>query len=144
MSSARRAKSRPDRGQTLVEFALIAPAFVLLMLGLLDFGRVVYADHTFSQAAREGLRVAIVEPAESSSKYAAIRAAAVNAAPGTGLAAANVTGSGCGDCFYPDGNVSGGRVVVTVARNVELLTPIIGQLLGGSMPVEARSMGFLP
>ena len=131
-------------GQSMAELALILPAFVLLVLGLLDFGRVVYAQHTFSQAAREAARVGVVEPSESASKYGAIRTAAVKSAPGTGLTSANVTGLGCSDCFYPDGSASGGRVVVVVSRNIDLLTPIIAQLLGGSFNVEGRSMAFIP
>ena len=137
-------KRRRGRGQTLAEFALILPVFVLLILGLLDFGRVVYADHTLAQAAREAARVGVVEPAATAGKYLAIRAAAVSAAAGTGLVGSNVSGSGCADCFYPDGTDSGGRVVVVISRQVELLTPIVAQLLGGSFTVDARSIAFIP
>ena len=48
-------------GQTLVEFALVLPVFVMLMFGLLDVGRYVYMNSVLSQAAREGARVAAVE-----------------------------------------------------------------------------------
>lgn len=135
---------RSARGQSLAELALILPAFLVLMLGLLDFGRVVYAEHTFNQAAREAARVGVVEPADTAAKHAVIRGAAVNAAPGTGLTAASVRGFGCADCFYPEGTASGGRVVVVIAQRVDLLTPIIGQLLGGSFTVEAQSVAFIP
>lgn len=49
------------RGQTLVEFALILPIFLLMLFGLVDVGRIVYANSTLSQAAREGARLASVE-----------------------------------------------------------------------------------
>lgn len=133
-----------QRGQTLVEMALLMPVFLLLMLGLLDFGRVLYAQHTFNQAAREAARVALADADETDAKYAAIRAAAVSSAPGTGLQAANVTGLGCADCFYPDEAGSGGRVFVQISQQVSLLTPLVGQLFGGSITVEARSMAFIP
>jgi hypothetical protein len=54
----RRAQSR---GQSLVEFALVIPVFVLVVLGLIDAARLVYLNSTVSQAAREGARVGSVE-----------------------------------------------------------------------------------
>ena len=48
-------------GQSLVEFALVLPVFLLLLFGLIDMGRYVYLNSTLSQAAREGARVAAVE-----------------------------------------------------------------------------------
>jgi Flp pilus assembly protein TadG len=49
------------RGQALVEFALIVPVFILLLVGLFDLGRGVFAFNTISNAAREAARVAIVD-----------------------------------------------------------------------------------
>jgi len=51
---------RHGRGQALVEFALVFPLLVFLLLGLVDLGRAVYAFSTVSNAAREGARVAAV------------------------------------------------------------------------------------
>jgi len=48
-------------GQTLVEFALVLPVFILLLFGLLDVGRYVYMNSALSQAAREGARLAAAE-----------------------------------------------------------------------------------
>jgi Flp pilus assembly protein TadG len=52
---------RHQRGQALVEFALILPVFLLVLFGLIDAGRFVYMNSVLSQAAREGARVAAVE-----------------------------------------------------------------------------------
>jgi Flp pilus assembly protein TadG len=49
------------RGQTLVEFALIAPIFFLILFGIIDIGRYVYVTTAFNQAAREGARFGSVE-----------------------------------------------------------------------------------
>ncbi|MEO7117701.1 MAG: TadE family protein [Candidatus Limnocylindrales bacterium] len=54
-----RAQGR-DRGQALVEFALVLPILATLLFGLLDVGRVVWAQDSISNAAREGARFAIV------------------------------------------------------------------------------------
>jgi Flp pilus assembly protein TadG len=49
-----------SRGQTLVEFALIAPVIFILLFGIIDFG--MYLDHriTLQHAIREGARYAAV------------------------------------------------------------------------------------
>jgi hypothetical protein len=49
------------RGQGLVEFALVLPVFLLILLGLFDGARYVYMNSVVSQAAREGARLATVE-----------------------------------------------------------------------------------
>jgi TadE-like protein len=50
-----------ERGQGLVEFAIILPVFMLVVFGLFDVGRLVYTNSALSQAAREGARVAAAE-----------------------------------------------------------------------------------
>jgi len=49
-----------ERGSTLVEFALVFMLLMTMMLGILDFGRVLYAYHFVSNAARTAARWAIV------------------------------------------------------------------------------------
>lgn len=56
----RNAASGP-RGQSLVEFAVILPVFVLVLVGIFDLGRAVYATSTLNNAAREAGRLAIVD-----------------------------------------------------------------------------------
>jgi TadE-like protein len=43
----------------MVEFALVAPLLLLLLFGIVDFGRVIYVYITLNQAVNEGVRVAI-------------------------------------------------------------------------------------
>jgi Flp pilus assembly protein TadG len=47
--------SRP-RGQSTLEFALILPLLMLLVLGIVDFSRVFIAANTLTQASKEGAR----------------------------------------------------------------------------------------
>jgi Flp pilus assembly protein TadG len=54
-------RGQRSRGQSLVEFALVIPIFLLLLFGLIDGGRLVYQHSVLSQAAREGARLASVE-----------------------------------------------------------------------------------
>src|SRR3990170_6618281 len=53
-------RQRAARGQALVEFALIIPVFILLMVSIFDLGHVVWANNALSNSAREGARFAIV------------------------------------------------------------------------------------
>ena len=53
---------RITAGQSLVEFALIFPLFLLLIMGLFDIGRAIFYFSTLNTAVREGTRFAIVQP----------------------------------------------------------------------------------
>ena len=59
---------RPARGtgQALVEFALVLPIFLLIVFGVFELGRAVFAYNTVANAAREGARVAAVNQIVSS------------------------------------------------------------------------------
>ena len=56
----RNGSSRRTRGQALVEFAIVIPLFLLMLVALFDLGRAVFAYNTLTNAAREGARLAIV------------------------------------------------------------------------------------
>ena len=57
----RRFRNRP--GQGLVEFALIAPMLLVLMMGLVHFARAWNIRHVVTDAAREGARNLAVDNA---------------------------------------------------------------------------------
>lgn len=50
---------RSQTSQSMVEFAIIAPLLLVLLFGIVDFGRVIYTYITINQAVNEGARVAI-------------------------------------------------------------------------------------
>ena len=49
-----------ERGQAIVEFALVLPLFILMLIGIFAFGRIVWARNSLENAAREAARYAIV------------------------------------------------------------------------------------
>ncbi|MGL4512879.1 MAG: TadE/TadG family type IV pilus assembly protein [Lacipirellulaceae bacterium] len=56
----------PDRtrcGASAVEFAIVAPVFFLVVLGIIEFGRMVMVQQVITNAAREGARVAVLDSA---------------------------------------------------------------------------------
>ncbi|HEX7119425.1 MAG TPA: TadE/TadG family type IV pilus assembly protein [Longimicrobiales bacterium] len=78
----RKAGRRRERGQALVEFALILPLLLLLVIGLVEFGRAWNAFQVITDAAREGARTAVVADASitEDSVYSVIRSALARAA----------------------------------------------------------------
>jgi hypothetical protein len=60
MNTPRRAGRSRERGQALLEFALILPIFVVAILGLIDVGRAIWANNAVANAAREAARYAAV------------------------------------------------------------------------------------
>lgn len=55
---ARQERPRPRRGQTIVEFALTLPLLLLLLFGVIEFGRIFQAWVTLQNAARAAARFA--------------------------------------------------------------------------------------
>ena len=125
-----RRRPSPDRGQAMVEFALVVPLFILMLVGLFDAGRAVYAFHTVNNAAREAARLAIVDQTVEH-----IQDEAVAAASGLGIETADVTvefvdedGDPC--TFVGTDDVYRCSAVVVVTYAYTASTPLIGNLLG--------------
>lgn len=58
--NARRVRRRTRRGATMVEFAIVAPVFFLILMASIEFSRVNVMRHTADHAAYEGARAAMV------------------------------------------------------------------------------------
>lgn len=61
---------KSERGAAAVEFALLAPVLIMLLLGIMEFGRAYNAQITLSNAAREGVRVMAINNSQSAAKVA--------------------------------------------------------------------------
>ncbi len=48
--------TRRDRGAAMVEAAIILPILLMLIFGIIEFGRAYNAKNTLNQASREGVR----------------------------------------------------------------------------------------
>jgi Flp pilus assembly protein TadG len=49
------------RGAAVVEFAVVAPVFFLLVFGMIEFGRMVMVQQIITNASREGARMAVLD-----------------------------------------------------------------------------------
>ena len=65
MRAARSAQH--ERGSTLAEFAVVLTASMILIVGIIDFGRALYTYHLVSNAARIATRYASVRGTSCSS-----------------------------------------------------------------------------
>jgi Flp pilus assembly protein TadG len=56
--------AKEEHGQNLVEFALVITVVLMMIFGIIDFGRALYTYHFVAHAAREGSRYAMVRGAD--------------------------------------------------------------------------------
>lgn len=71
-SVTRNKLSKRKRGAAAVEFAVVAPLFLLLLAGIIEFGQVFRIEHTLSTASRRGARTAMLAGAETSAVAAKV------------------------------------------------------------------------
>jgi Flp pilus assembly protein TadG len=130
MNGARRRVWACERGAELVEFALVFPTLLLVMLGIVDFGFLFQRYEVVTNAAREGARVAILPG------YAN---ADVSARVDQYLSAAGLTGTRTVTVGTPTPVTVGSQCItirpVTVAyqHNFLFLGPILGLMGGGTL-----------
>jgi Flp pilus assembly protein TadG len=55
-----RLRPKKEEGASLVEFAILAPLFVALLFGLVEFGLAMYSKGILTNASREGARYGVV------------------------------------------------------------------------------------
>lgn len=143
-------RRRRGRGQALVEFAIVMPIIVVVVLGLVDLGRAVYSYNTLAQSARQAARTAIVNQ-----NLTNVQNQAIASAPTLGLTAANV--DVCfktalttqADCSSPSTDncpqsvrTLGCLALVRTHMSYVPMTPVIG-LIWSSIPLSSTSVGTI-
>jgi Flp pilus assembly protein TadG len=129
-------RRRRSRGQSLVEFALSLPIFLLVIFGLIDLGRAVFVSNSLAEAARDGARYGSVQArAWSEDRRDLVEDWILDRLTGVPAPTADVqcttANAGLG-CTVED------ILTVTVQSDVEMITPIIGQFIG-PLSLEGRS-----
>jgi hypothetical protein len=128
----RRPPSDKRRGQALVEFALVIPIFLLLLVAIFDLGRAVFAYNTLTNAAREGARLAIVNQDEASIVQHAKNASAIVElnVPNVEVDFWQLNPDGTPDTSTPCDLVANGCLaVVSFEATYQPITPIIGNIV---------------
>ena len=122
-------------GQSLVEFALLLPVFLLIAVVVFDLGRAVYYYSTIYNAAREGTRYGIIKPND----VTGMKNTAVSYAYGIDLTPSDVTAG-----FGPDETAGGftfKTVQVDITYSFTPATPLLSSLLpGGQLTLRSRAV----
>ena len=157
MTPRRRGLRRADRGQGLVEFALVIPIIILLVVGFLEIGRAVFAYNTIANASRQAVRVAAVNqvpdvtdcdasrPVEDPfDPHWSLRGCAIAAGAALGLTAANVSVAYAAPASTtltctPTLHV-GCIATVTVTYDYTISTPFVSMLISNISMSQASDM----
>jgi len=115
-----RDRLRHERGATAVEFAMIVPILLVLVLGIAEFGHAFQVQGTLSAAAREGARVMALQNDQAAAR-AAVRSAAPTLDPAITNAQIVVTPAAC-----PTTTTGAATVRVTVEYPMPFLTDFFG------------------
>lgn len=125
-------KKSKELGAVAVEFALILPIFLALVLGIVEYGRAFSIQVSMAQGAREAARYTAIHYKEAGSTAAAIQLA-IDAAPIADLEAGDIEISTCG----PDLDA-----VVRIDADTAYLTglPTLMPFLPDIMTISARGV----
>jgi Flp pilus assembly protein TadG len=113
-------RARQERGQALVEFAVVLPVLLLIILGILYFGRYENYSNAMTQLAEEAARAASVDSGSTSGQALATSIQA-QAPPELQAGSSDVTGKAVVYIYYPTGstyNTVGGSIRVCVVSTV--------------------------
>lgn len=109
-----RGRDHKNRGAVAVEFAIVAPVLLTLVVGIVEFANAYNAQISVTQAAREAARTMAVKNNQTDAK-----AAAVAGAPGVNSAAFAYT-------FSPAACVPDTTEKVTITYSSSTLTGLFG------------------
>ncbi|MGY2084386.1 TadE/TadG family type IV pilus assembly protein [Blastococcus sp. SYSU DS0539] len=115
-------KVQSERGAAAVEFALIVPLLIVLVLGIVEFGRAFQVQATLAAAAREGARVLALQGDEAAVE-AAVQSASTSLNPGVTSDGITVSPVSC------DGAPAGTNATVTVTYPMPFLTGFFGDAI---------------
>jgi Flp pilus assembly protein TadG len=100
---------RNRQGAAVVEFAIVAPVFFLLVFGMIEYGRMVMVQQVITNASREGARVGVLDGSTTSSVTTAVNNYLTAAKVSTASTTTTVSPNPPSSAGY------GGAVTVTVA-----------------------------
>ena len=120
---------RDCKGQALVEMALVLPILLMLLFGIIEFGRVFNAYLVTSQASREGARAAAVGSADADVVQSARKAAGIF---DPAEVAVNIKPKAPRE--------TGQAVTVKVSYDLDLVAPFINVILPDPMTITGSTV----
>jgi len=105
-------------GASMVEFALVAPILMLLTLGIIDFGRVLWTSTTIEHVARESARYAALHGAGTKVEATVASTQTFAEDRATGLQPSDMN---VGVSYLGGSNSSGSSVTVAITYDFDLM-----------------------
>ena len=136
---------RKSRGQSIVEFAIILPVLLLMVLAALDLGRAFLGWVVLNNAARVGANYAALHPDAWGTPGDSADQATYSSLVADARDDASIALSACNAAVpspaFPTGTDIGDFSEVVLECDFNPITPIIGDLFtGGTVTVSARSV----
>lgn len=132
-------KSMRHRGQGLVEFALILPLLLLIIIGIIEFGRILFIYVNVSNAAREGARYGIVKPKDQAGITGATNEQLALIPPVSPTILYDHGPSNPTKFSDPASVSVGDRVCVGITYVIEPMTPLMQPFMGAGMNFETEN-----
>ncbi len=105
------------RGAAVVEFALVAPVFMLLVFGMIEYGRMVMVQQILTNASREGARRAVLDGVATSEVQTSV------------------------ENYLTDASISGATITVT---SVPAVPPDYADSMTVSVAIPFSQVSWLP
>jgi Flp pilus assembly protein TadG len=142
-------RTRSRQGATIVEAAVVLSALVVLLLGILEYGRFVMVKHLVDNAAREGARLAVAANVHDTNSFNYQTTATIQSRVLAALAGQNQALSGLTVQVYEadaSGNNIGVWTAATYGQNIAVQVDATynPMLPGLSMPFYHTRVGILP
>lgn len=118
-----------DRGAAVVEMAVVTIFLALLVLGIADLGRAIFTNVAVRDAVQDGAHFASYTPDATAAEIEG----RINSVARVDLSGATITLY----CSTQDRQRQDGtRIRVELEHEVDLITPIVGPMLGGSITLR--------
>jgi Flp pilus assembly protein TadG len=121
---------KSDKGQATVEMALCLTVLVLLLFGMIDFGRIFHAYLTLDHAGREAARAASIGLDDSKIRESGLRAA-------SSLDTTKVT-------FdlspAPTDRKRGSYITVSLTYSVDIITPVMAKIIPNPYQLKNKTV----
>ena len=138
MRSRRLARTKGERGASAVEFALVVPLFLLILIGIVNIGVVVAQQISLGNAARQAARYAVVDGPTCTDVEAQARGA-LNAPnmDSTGPTF-TLTGGSCPKPCEGSANRTDPNITVTLSYTSPWVVPFPVPGLGTGLTLEGK------
>jgi len=127
-----------SRGQSMLEFVLVAPLYFLLTFAVIDFGRMFFVQMSVQQSVQEAARYASTgqhlpdpnNPGQNLSRVASITQEVEQNAIGANVTSVQISSvaGGAGSAGGP-----GDTVTISVTTNLALMTPMVAAFFPGGV-----------